>query len=65
MNAYDINFNKFISCWREYQLKKMEEQLPALQAKGSFERCVKGGVQLRDHTTLELARKAIRTISCV
>lgn len=40
LNAYDMKFNKLSSCRSEYQLKKMKEQLPAVQAKGSFEEFV-------------------------
>lgn len=40
LNAYDMKFNKLISCQSEYQLKQLKGQLPAVQAKGSFEEFV-------------------------
>lgn len=40
LNAYDMKFNKLISSQSEYQLKQLKGQLPAVQAKGSFEEFV-------------------------
>lgn len=40
LNAYDIRFNRLLSCRNEYELKRLKENLPTVQAKGTFEEFV-------------------------